>query len=70
MCDPEVFSSLDFIEISTLSFELCPSNKIQLKSDGSIQEHNVPDRDVSGITVQRIRITKCLIRHLKMVLEE
>ncbi|MDB4430361.1 hypothetical protein N9140_00205, partial [bacterium] len=45
MGDPEVFTDLDFIQVSTLPFELRPTNSIVLDSKGNIVNNNRANDD-------------------------
>ena len=60
--DSEVFTNLQFTHISTLPFELQPTNKIVLDSNGNVVdedfEEDVPDGFDSGTTIHQIRKRK------------
>ena len=63
--DPEVFTNMEYVEISTLPFELRPSNCIKLDTTGNVivsnnvQEHP-SDSFTCGTPIQLIRRRKNL----------
>ena len=64
MGDAEVFTNLTFISLSTLPFELRPTNSIKLDNKGNVintnpdydAELNVADAYASGVPMQRARL--------------
>ena len=61
MGDPEVFTDLDFYSLSTLPFELRPTNTIHLDSSGNViydtPEFNaIADSFSGGVPMQRARL--------------
>ena len=43
--DPGLFTNMEFIEISTLLFELRPSNSIILDTQGNVTQNNIVDKN-------------------------
>ena len=62
MGDPEVFTNLNFLKISTLPFELRPTNRIQIEDS----TRNPPDTFSSNIPSQEVRTVKNFPDHKKM----
>ena len=54
MGHPEVLTDLDWMELSTLPFELRPTNRIKLDDKGDVIK-NPPDVQSAGIPMQRAR---------------
>ena len=65
MGHPEVLTDLDWMELSTLPFELRPTNSIKLDDKGDVTEKN-PDVHSAGIPMQCARQQLCLREEQQM----